>query len=161
MRFDVARDWEWADGFLPEVRRILLQNAIELFDVSIATTTQDLSQATDMVITMRGEKAIAVRIRREDCTFRDLTIRAWRLSGAETELTKIKAGAGDLYLYAWAQGTKLPEWVLVDLDSLRASGLLEDQSIIHNPDARTGFIAIPVSTLRLNDCVIADTVIAA
>lgn len=160
MRPDVMRDWNWADGYLPEIRRILAMNAIHLFSFDIASTHQDVKQATDMLITANGSLAIAVRIRRDYCRWRDLTIRAWRYGGAETELSKIKSGHGDYYLYAWAQGFKLPEWMLVNLKALRSSGLLDQTwAFINNKDQRTRFIAIPHDVLSSRGCIITDRVL--
>lgn len=146
---------------MPEIRRILALNALALFDFQIATAQQDIKEATDMVITTSGQKAIAVRIRRSNVTFRDLTIRAYRTSGATTELEKIKEGAGDYYLYAWeaSQSLSIGDWVLVDLHRLRHSGLLDHAwRRIANTDRKTEFIAIPVKVLREYDCVISGTI---
>lgn len=159
MRRDVVRDWGWADGYLPEIRRILTVDAMHLFTFRVASYQQDVKQATDMLVTANGEMAIAVRIRRDYCQWRDLTIRAWRHSGVTTELDKIKDGHGDYYLYAWAQGFRLPEWMLVNLEALRNSGLLEQAwAVKHNKDGRTRFIAIPHNTLSSRGCIVASNV---
>lgn len=158
MRYDVIQDWQWSDGFLPEVRRILFANALHLFDVEIATEEQDLKQATDMVIRIQGEKTIAVRLRRSQYAYRDLTIRAWREGNIETELHKIKAGFGDLYLYGWTQDMKIAEWILVDLTKVRAFRLLDGCSIRYNRDGRTGFIAIPYWQLKARKCLLAGII---
>lgn len=158
MRYDVIQDWQWSDGFLPEVRRILLANALNLFNIEVATEGQDLKQATDMILRVHGEKTIAVRLRRPHYNFRDLTIRAWRDGDVETELHKIRAGFGDFYLYGWTQDRKIAEWMLVDLDHVRNWGLLEKRPIKYNHDGRTGFIYIPISDLRTFECLISEYV---
>lgn len=159
LRLDVQRDWNWSDGYLPEVRRILMQNAALLFDVNIASTHQDVKEATDMVLTVGGQKAIAVRLRRAVYDWRDLTIRASRASGSRTELSKIRAGYGDLYLYGWTTGWSITEWMLVDLARVRESKLLGLRwRMTMNKDGVTGFISIPYITLREYGCIKAANV---
>lgn len=160
LRLDVQRDWNWSDGFLPDIQKILIQNAFYVFEVKGASAQQDLKQATDLLLTVSGKKSVAVRIRRDNCRYRDLTIRARRTSGAKTELEKIKEGNGDLYLYGWALGTNsVREWMLVDLHKLRASGLLEHNwSLKKNTDNTTQFIAIPYSPLSECGCILAANV---
>lgn len=152
---DFTRDWNWQEGYLPEVQRILLQNAVYLFNVSIASWYQDVKQATDMTVTLGGKpKAVGVRLRRADYSYRDLTIRANRVSGAKTELEKILAGMGDAYLYGWTNGSHISEWMLIDLNRLRSSGLLQYTKPQFNRDRQTSFIAIPYPTLRQYGCVL-------
>ncbi|MBZ0279392.1 MAG: hypothetical protein K8L97_01545 [Anaerolineae bacterium] len=159
LRMDVQQDWGWSDSYLPEIRRILAQNALALFTIKVATYQQDIKQATDLLVSVSGQKAIAVRLRRAMYRYRDLTIRAQRTSGAPTELEKIKSGYGDYYLYGWTVDYRIPEWMLVDLSRLRATGLLNSpQAAIRNKDARTAFIAISYTTLRDYGCVLAAIV---
>lgn len=154
-RLDVLRDWGWADGYLPEIRRILAMNAMTIFKFEVASFEADVKRATDMLISVSGEKAIAVRVRSEGYWQRDLTLRAHRSSGVVTELAKIKAGNGDFYLYGWAKGSILAEWMFVDLSRLRKSGLLERTwRMIPNKDKVTGFIAIPYTMLRDTGCLV-------
>lgn len=159
---DFKRDWAWQEGFLPEVQRILLANATYLFTVSIASWQQDVKQATDMTITTGGKpKAIGVRLRRAEYGYRDMTVRANRVSGAKTELEKIQSGMGDAYLYGWTNGMHISEWMLIDLNRLRASGLLNAAPLRHNKDHQTSFIAISYRTLRQYGCVLNANVRAA
>lgn len=156
------RDFSWQDGYMPEVQRILLLNAVYLFTVSAATWQQDVKQATDMTITLGGKpKAVGVRLRRADYGYRDLTIRATRYSGAKTELEKILSGLGDAYLYGWTTGLTISEWMLIDLNRLRSSGLLYYTKPRYNADGQTSFIAIPYPTLRQYGCVLNANVRAA
>lgn len=159
LRLDVRRDWAWSDGYLPEVRRILLQNAAYLFNVEVASFALDVKQATDMLLTVTGRKHIAVRLRRSTYFQRDLTIRASRSSGVKTELDKIRSGYGDIYLYGWTLDMQIQEWMLVDLHRLRKSGLLETRwPFIGNTDHTTSFIAIPYRTLHERGCVLSANV---
>lgn len=155
LRADVRRDWTWADRYLKDIARILKANAGRLIAIKVAPMTNDLEQATDLVISIEGGD-VAVRVRR-DCKYRDLTIRAWRRSGTKTEIDKISSGFGRWYLYAWTDSKgKIVDWILVDLDKFRNSGLLEDnRRIIPNPDKRTGFKVYTINELSKNNCLIA------
>lgn len=157
MRDDVIQDWMWSDGYLSEIRRILAINAFHLLDFEVAAGDADLKRATDMLIKVSGEKAIAVRLRRPYYNYRDLTIRAERASGVATELEKLRQGYGDYYLYGWIHDDKyIGEWMLVDLHRLRASGLLDRSWVLRrNKDGRTAFIAIPHTILREHNCIVA------
>lgn len=160
LKVDVARDWNWSDGYLPEIRRILGLNAAYFFTLRIASHYQDVKQATDMLISITESKSIAIRLRRADYPQRDLTIRSSRASGATTELAKLRAGHGDFYLYGWTEDLRITEWMLVDLHRLRASGLLgRYREEIANKDARTKFIHIPYRALNLYNCILNARVI--
>lgn len=159
MYAEVRRDWRWSDGYLPEVRRILAENSLALFQFRIASAQQDMNHATDMLITTCGNLAIAVRVRRGEYRYRDLTIRAVRTSGAMTELEKIRAGNGDFYLYGWTFGKRIPEWMLVNLQRLRASGLLNRYTPIRNRDGATAFIAIPHAVLSEHHCIVSKVIL--
>ena len=150
-------DWQWADRHLQAVMDILKANAMHLLSVQVAPLEDDQQRATDLVITVLGGD-VAVRIRRTKyiSRFRDLTIRAWRASGAKTELQKIKEGFGRWYLYGWSDDQdKLYDWMLVDCDVLRTSGLLE-KPLIMNRDNRSGFIAITDKELRNSGCIVTE-----
>jgi hypothetical protein len=160
MNEDVQRDWDWADGYLPEVQRILKLNAMHLVTIQLANVEQDMKQATDMIVTVTGEKTIAVRVRRPYHDFRDLTLRAYRSSGAETELAKIKQRYANLYLYGWSQAKLLPEWMLVDLDKLRACGLLDRNLPVQmNEDKVTGFVYLSYRLLQHYGCIVSACII--
>ena len=144
---------------MPEINRILKENAFHLVDFEIANEEQDLSQATDMILSINGDATIAVRLRRPYYNYRDLTLRAWRSGGIATELHKVQQGFATYYLYGWtAHNYTVPEWILVDMNQLRDSGLLEAQTVIYNRDGRTGFIAIPYKTLCEYQCLLAGIV---
>lgn len=150
-------DKSWADGYGPEVVRILKANAMHLLSIEVASPKEDQSEATDYTIEVRGG-TVAVRVRRPNCSYRDLTVRAWRASGAETELAKLRAGFARWYLYAWATGARIiGDWILVDMNMARADGLLvPDKPIRKNPDGLTGFVSYAVT--ELNACLVAGVV---
>jgi hypothetical protein len=153
MHLDVASDWNWSDGYMPDVRRILLENAALFVGIEAADELHDQQMATDIVITAR-EVHVAVRLRRAVYTFRDLTIRSERASGASTELAKIRQGYSDYYLYGWTKGNRIQDWMLVNMHRLRTSGLLgQDVRVIQNRDYRTSFIAIPYEALKKYGCI--------
>lgn len=166
MRFDVERDWKWADLHMDAIRKCLLENVECAFRVlDMSGTRDDLKLATDVIVMSTDRGRIAVRIRRNRYygKWRDLTLRARRRSGTETELAKIKAGACDWYLYGWSDGNvpedtrgNLIDWLLVDLNELRRTDLLDDSRIIWNDNGRTGFIQISDLDLRQSECLVAE-----
>ena len=144
------RDKQWSDSLIDQVKSVLEKHAGKLLSIQVAPRDEDVKHATDLIIKVQGGD-VAVRLRR-DCRYRDLTIRAKRDSNAPTELEKIKAGFAHWYFYGWTAHNKIIDWMLVDLDRLRRSGLLENRPLISNHDG-TFFIAIPRS--ELEDCIIA------
>ncbi len=149
------RDREWADSYESQVLTILNTLISHLAVLSIATQEDDTHKATDIEVKLVGG-TIAVRLRRPYYDHRDLTIRSSRSSGVETELAKIKAGYAYRYFYGWIDKNNLiAEWILVDLNMVRAMGLLENREEIPNTDGRTAFIAISASELRDKGCLIA------
>lgn len=151
------RDRKWSDRFLNEVKQILQENAVHIVKVEIADDFADQARATDVVVTVTGGN-VAVRVRRDSTRFRDLTIRSRRGSGAKTELRKIRDGFGDWYLYGWVNGTnEITEWILVNLDCLRESGILnKKRKEISNADGMSWFVAIPLNELKTHGCVVAE-----
>lgn len=115
-------------SFIPAITRILRKNAHHVLTIQEATDTEDMTECFDAVIKTETKK-IAIRIRSYYYfkNFRDFTIRAKLKSGRRTELHKIKEGKGDLYFYAWKKedNNSLIAYMLIDLDKLRESGLLD------------------------------------
>jgi hypothetical protein len=150
-------DKQFADGYYNAIRQVVHKVSGKLVTVQIAPEQEDKENATDYVVTLDAGK-IACRVRRPNCVFRDLTIRSWRSSGAKTELEKIKEGFAKWYLYAWAKdANNFDSWILVDLDKLRKSRLLEkEHREVSNVDGQSRFIPINLSDLIMNDCIIAE-----
>jgi hypothetical protein len=147
---NVARDWGYAESKMDQVKKILRQNISDIVRIEVATPDEDMKESTDLKITVSTED-IAVRVRRwcSKCSYRDLTIRSFRRGGTKTELAKLREGYGDLYLYAWEdQKGALADWILVDINKMRKTGLLyEDKSTTFNIDGTTGFVAYSITEL--------------
>jgi len=153
MREEVKRQWDWADSFLPEVEQILRDNINLLVSINVAPMEDDTQRATDMIINIEGEGQVAVRLRRDDVKYRDLTIRS--KAGGRTEIDKIREGFAKWYVYGWIKNNTIDEWILVDLDTVRKDKMLDDRRTINNSDGRTGFVFIPVKELMDNNCLVA------
>ncbi len=145
---------EWADTYVSKVLCILNTLIPHLAVLAIASDETDKKYATDLEVKLLGG-TIAVRLRKPDCQYRDLTIRALLDSGTTTELAKIKAGYAYRYFYGWVDDNgNIAEWILVDLDKVREMGLLEkERRLIPNGDG-TFFISIPIRELRQSGCLL-------
>jgi predicted DNA-binding transcriptional regulator YafY len=67
----------------------------------------------------------------------------------------VEESIGHWYLFAWADDRGgFANWILVDLDRLRDSALMDSQRITYNRDWETGFIAIKIADLRANGCIV-------
>jgi hypothetical protein len=149
-------DRAWADSHHGQVVSILKTLLPHLAVIDIANDVQDQSFATDFVVKLSGGD-IACRLRRPGCIYRDWTLRSSRISGATTELAKIKAGFAFRYFYGWlSDAGKIAEWMLIDLDQVRALNLLDVKyrPEIDNHDG-TWFVPIPIYELRAYDCLLA------
>jgi hypothetical protein len=126
-----------------------------VYRIGLIFATQPKKEATDFEVNLMGG-SIAVRLRRPKYTYRDLTIRAHRDNGVKTELAKIKEGHAFRYFYGWINDQNIiAEWILVDLNKVRKTGLLEkERRLIPNYDG-THFIAISIDELQNAGCLIA------
>lgn len=140
---DYERDRKWSDYYIPQLTTIIRAQAYHIVSVETATDDEDHRCIADMkIVVSSGDVLCRVRATH----YRDLTLRSWRASGVSTEAAKIVSGAGRWYLYAWTSTTdleRIDDWMLLDLDRLRASGLIESAQEIRNRDGRTGFVTIP------------------
>jgi hypothetical protein len=145
-------NWNFQAGYYSQIKEIIKENASKFIKIDVADYESDVKRATDFVVKVTGGD-VAVRIRRANQKYRDLTIRSYN-NGHKTELQKIKDGYGQFYLYCWTNDNdEICEWILVDLESLRNSGILENRSEISNKDGRTKFIAVPIKDLT--NCLVA------
>lgn len=159
--FDGNREIELL--YRPEVKRIIRQNLSSFLVVlEVAPIEIDMKEVGDFVVNS-NHGHIASRIRRPDVTWRDLTIRTRSRNGGITELEKIRQGLGKWYFYGWADGKmpygngKLKDWMFIDLDIFRTSGLAfcDDRSEIPNKDEKTAFYAYSDNELIYSDCLVA------
>jgi hypothetical protein len=144
----------WSDQYVEQIISILKANSAHILQIEVASEDKDTHQATDMTIKIVGGD-VAVRVRR-NTKFRDLTIRSSLSSGSKTELQKIQEGFADWYLYAWTVNGQISEWILVNMDQLRRSGLIyRNRQQTQNHDGKSSFVSIPIAELRLNNCIVA------
>jgi len=88
-------DWNWQLQYIKDVKDILRSQLLKIIDIEITSPEKDMGECTDIII-KSASKNVSVRLRRRNCSFRDLTIRAYN-KGYKTEIDKIKEGYGDWY----------------------------------------------------------------
>lgn len=159
---DSKTDWRadrfWANERRCDVQEILGRHLALLSEVRFVTDEEDAKQATDLVVESAAG-TVACRIRDTTRDFRDWTVRSRRRSGAKTELAKLKEGFARWYFYGWAKppDARIGDYVLIDLDRVRACGLLDADRKERTGDGwETAFIAISVDELRLAACLLVD-----
>ena len=155
MSDNFSKNFGWQSSYYPQIKSILIENLGKIVNINIADQEQDMKRATDFVITMTGGN-VAVRIRRDGYyKFHDFTLRSSKSSGYKTELQKIIEGYGDFYLYCWTVGDDIKKWILVNLEKLRASGVLNNpRKEIANIDGESCFVAISLE--EISDSIIAE-----
>lgn len=146
-------DQGWAQQFEDAIRFILSAYIHLLADVSFGhtTTAKDRACIGDYCVQIQNVDILS-RVRDNDVRQRDLTLRSWRKGDIETETLKILAGAGKWYFYGWRKPAtvEFTEWMLVDLDILRATSWIRDRMRYptYNTDHSTAFITIPRAGLE-------------
>lgn len=160
LREDTQRDWDFSNLYLGRGIDLLKKYASFLVDFEIAPPDIDLKEVGDIVL-QSSMGHVGFRVRKPNVTYRDFTIRSRRLSGAETELAKIRKGFCRWYLYCWADGAmprgngRFADWILVDMDQFRDCGLAyQDRQEKPNPDGRTWFIFYSISELEDHRCIV-------
>ncbi len=150
--------WDYSQKHIDSMIEILKENAMHIVKIVIADAEKDTKQSTDLIVKVEGGD-VAVRTRTKNIKFRDFTIRAKSYYGFKTELDKLREGFAQWYLYAW-ELDKGYEWVLIDMDRVRDSGLLDcDYPVKMNRDG-TGFINIRLSHLQLHDCIVSKKLLS-
>lgn len=100
------------------ITAIAVALAIPAHEVRPASEEADRKHATDLVASKEGRTyRVATRVRRAHLRERyghQFTVRDLRLSGARTELSKMRQGWADLMFYGWAKAdeTRLTAWFL-------------------------------------------------
>lgn len=118
---DYRKNREWADRFIPQIKRIVGPYLLDTTPNDI-----DVTQAADLMIFTARDMRIAARVRRPGYSsgfLYEFTIRAQLDNGVKTELQKIVDGWGDWFFYGHADIAEefIEYWWLVDLHAFRAS----------------------------------------
>ena len=154
MHHSFERNWQFQENYTEAIKMITLENAVEFVSVRTGTEKEDKQQSTDFVVSLKDGTDMAVRIRRPSCDFRDLTIRT-RNKGFKTEIHKLNEGYGSHYLYCWTgPDAKINEYILVNLDALRLSGLISGTYHEYDNKDGTGFLSINIRKLKQARCLI-------
>lgn len=153
----IETELERTRRFLPTIAKLLNRNAYRFFSIREATKKEDMQEGFDFMLTAEAAQ-IAVRIRRPNCRYRDLTIRAETKYGGKTEIDKIREGKGDMYFYAWTEnqltGERLSSYMIVDLSLFRSSGLAFTQKSKTSNGDGTGFFSYTKDELDAAGCLL-------
>lgn len=148
----------WADRFHSQVQHTLEDLLPDISEFTVAPFEDDVNKGIDYVFKIGNrELKLACRIYRvTNAEFDDVTLRAWRSSGVETEITKIQERHVDWYMFGWSDKTYsyLEDWILVDVKRLVDSKIHLNRELVLNNDGRTAFIVIPTRELREIGCII-------
>jgi len=146
---------------MEQVTSILNDNASIFFSWNISDVQSDYDGA-DLIGSNRASprpERMAVRIRRNHYfeQFHDVTFRSYRVSGAKTEIDKIRDGGVDWYFYGWTdEKDEIANWVILDVNKVLVTGLLDGRQMVANHDCgRTGFVSVPLFELDANNCILA------
>ena len=140
-------NWRFSESYMSEIKEILKSNAMHIVKIEVASEQDDKKHSTDLKIRVSSGD-VAVRIRRSYQQFRDLTIRA-KNGNSKTEIHKLRDGYADWYLYLWTDSGGICDWILVDIQKMRDSGMLsEARPVKINNDGYTGFYAYSILELQ-------------
>lgn len=150
---DFGNNVQFQHGYMVEAYRILREYMWGMVNFRLASEVEDTQQSTDAVLEVDGKVTIGMRIRRHKVypkgkIYRDLTIRAQSKGGGKTELSKMREGWCDWYFYGWLTPDKtLSEYMLVEVEPLRKSGILFDNRPITPNGDGTGFVSYTLDEL--------------
>ncbi len=151
---EFVQNWDWQLQHIEQIKNIIKSQAMHIIKVEVSSPEEDMKHATDLDVQIVGGR-VAVRIRR-DIPWRDLTIRAVN-GNSKTEIHKLREGYGDWYLYAWTVKDRVADWIMVDIQAMRAHNCFaESRPIIMNKDGRTGFIKFSIQELRGYNAIVAS-----
>lgn len=143
--------------FMPEINKIIKDNfwlfPIDITNIELSTSDEDTKESFDMVYKSKIE--ISVRIRNNEyLKYCDFTIRNKAKYGGKTELDKLVAGKGSLYLYAWKNSNNeiLQSWILIDINKIR-NDLLTNGKQRFNIDG-TAFKAYSLLWIKDKDAIL-------
>ena len=87
--------------------------------------------------------------------YQNITFRCRTSRGQESELTRFRDGYADWSLQVWKRGKRIVGWILVDLNIIRAWGLLEiDRRVIVNERDGSKFVSVTIKELDKHECII-------
>lgn len=146
----VNASWRWSDRFLPHAKCII---GVQLFKE--APLPVDRHEASDLIHLVSGTGNVAVRVRRASYMERfpyDVTFRAHRDTGAQTEMDKILDGYAAWMLYGFGEddGTKFVRWTFINLSLMRGAmlrGRIVRKPLVDNGDG-TQFEVFDLRELR-------------
>ncbi len=156
------QNMDFSDMHIDKAKQILIDNLGALANIKVASFEEDYKHARDLNLTLicsRGH--IGVRVRRESIKYRDFTIRAYQ-SGSPypTEREKILNNEIDLYIYMWLKKDGV-DYMVIDIKAMNDKHILERYTeVTKNTDdnGKTGFNTIPIPALRLNGCIIKESI---
>lgn len=149
---EFEKNWDWQLKLMDDIKSILKSQSMYIVDIQIATEEEDKKYSTDLKVKITAGD-VAVRIRR-DTIYRDFTIRA-KSGTNKTEIHKLREGYGDWYLYLWTKEDKISEWILVDINKMRAANLFSEQRQVRmNKDGYTGFVSYTIDELEYHGCIV-------
>lgn len=111
--------------FMPEIEKIIKDNfrlfPQDVISVNLSTTEEDTKESFDLVYKSKVEVSVRIREYSYLKQFGDFTIRSRSYCCNQTEIDKLIAGKGSIYLYAWKSitGMALEAWILVDINKCR------------------------------------------
>lgn len=133
----------------------ILKNVFKDCQIKEANLFYDTKLSTDLLVkAIKNNQTkilrVALRIRTNNCNFRDLTIRSSYYDSNNTEINKLQNT--HLYLYIWSNG----DYILVNTKKLLESDLINKykNKTFKNIDDKNTFIAIPYQELLKNKCLI-------
>ena len=148
-------NWNWQLPYIEQVKQILKSQAMHIVNIEIASPEEDMKQSTDLKIKITAGD-VAVRIRRDNIKYRDLTIRA-KNGNSRTEIHKLRDGFGDWCLYGWISNETIAEWILVDINIMRLNNCFsEARPVIMNRDGVTGFVTYSIKELQSYNALVAS-----
>lgn len=150
MRPDVKAAYAWSLSYYLIVKEILDSVTYgETGGWNPAPLERDREKCADYEL-RRGVEVASVRVRNTKfADYGDFTIRAWVISGATTEIDKLREGYGDIYLFLWTDYPAAVYYVLFSISDVRDAGIWEQEwPTIKNKDGKSALHAIPYAVIE-------------
>lgn len=144
-------DREWADKYYPQIRDILNVVFGTLIDISPSTQEEDNKRAIDYKVINMDKVSVGCRLRKGTNYFykyNDVTFRMSRPNGYKTELSKIREGFPDWYLYCWVNSFDfLSHWVIIDMAEFRKPETIDNPDTVSTNKDGTKFAGFKLQSL--------------